>query len=647
MQRRELLTALHQLADFMGVATRYQDGLDREVTVEPETLVAVCAALGAPLATIGDSASALRSLRSDLAAQLIAPTIVAWDGVLPAIDLGAADGSAHRIDLTLEDGTTLSAEGPNPFLDVGQPLPLGYHRVDVQSGSRADTANLIAAPRHSWHPPHPNRGWGVAAHLAALRSSRSRSVGDLADLQLLADWVVSHGGGLVSVLPLLPTFNEPPAEPSPYSPVSRLFWSELILDLGTAHRPQSTTDRLRLDMADAEVRAALREFNAPDPWTVSDELARYAQFRAAQKKLGRDWRTWPTRARLGILGGDDIDRDEERFQLVAQTETLRQLAGFGKRFESAGGSLGLDLAVGVHPEGYDAWSRAELFAPTMSVGAPPDAGFPSGQSWGFQPILPQRSRLDGHAYFASCVAHQAALAGVLRIDHVMAMSRLYWIPEHMDQASGTYVDYPSEELFAVLCLESHRHRCELIGENLGTVPADIEEALPRHRIWGMYVTEFSADPTRPLEVPTTEQVAMIDTHDTPTFTGWLGGHDIDERVRLGLTSQSDAVQERAHRQEAVRSIADDLGGDLDHPDALLSLALERLAASPSPLVMVWLEDLWLEATSVNVPGSNSSQRSNWLRPISGLLEDRLRQPEVNKHVEILATARDLDGRGRR
>ena len=128
----------------------------------------------------------------------------------------------------------------------------------------------------------------------------------------------------------------------------------------------------------------------------------------------------------------------------------------------------------------------------MSVGAPPDAGFPSGQDWGFSPVLPEASRREGHRYLAASIAHQAGLAGVLRVDHIMAWTRLYWIPHGFGLHEGTYVSYPAEELFAVLTLESHRDRCEVVGENLGTVPREIFEALPRHRIWGMYLAQFQA-----------------------------------------------------------------------------------------------------------------------------------------------------------
>jgi 4-alpha-glucanotransferase len=634
------LVALKQLAQFMGVATRYQSGLGHDVVVSPDTLVRICASLGAPIDRIDDAASALRSQQADRADELLAPTVVAWDGRLDAVPVNTSSGDGMpRADLTLEDGTALSAESTTSTIGFADALPMGYHRLRIETGRRTATCTVIAAPERSWHRPGAGRSWGVSAHLAALRSSRSRSVGDLTDLVMVAEWVGAHGGDLVSLLPLLPTFNDPPTEPSPYSPVSRLFWSELILDLGAANQPLPAEDLLQVERADAEVRRALVEATGPDPASVDMELARYAMFRAAQKKLGRDWRAWPERQRNGQLGPGDIDPDEERFHLVAQTEVGRQLIDLRRDLDRARVRLGLDLAVGVHPDGYDAWARRGLFADGISVGAPPDPGFPSGQSWGFPPVLPRSSRREGHAYIAASIAHQAALAGVLRIDHIMAMNRLYWIPDGLGLAEGTYVDYPTEELFAVLCLESHRNDCELVGENLGTVPPEIDDALPRHRIWGMYLAEFEAGPGEPVTAPSADQAAMIDTHDTPTFSGWLDAVDVDERVRLGLLDDADAPQERAGRLKAARRLARDLRGHVDDPDDLLARVIKFLGGSASPLVVLWLEDLWLETQPVNVPGSSSAERPNWRRPMSRLLEQPLQDPDVNRRLEAIEAAR--------
>ncbi len=622
------LEELRSLASALGVHTQYTDGLGRPVSVAPETLVRVCAAIGAPIDHPSNAREALRAQRETTATRILPPVLVAWDGVLPRLDF--TQKSPIHGEILLEDGRVAPLD---------RPLPLGYHTLTVESSGKAERYAIISAPEHAWRHSDSERSWGVGTHLAALRSSRSRSLGDLRDLEALCHWVRSHGGDLVTLLPLLPTFNEHPTEPSPYSPVSRLFWSELIIDLGNAHEATEPPSSLDVTQADAEVRAALHGVPAPDTSHLDHELVRYARFRGAQARLGRDWRQWPEAAANGKLQPSDIDPDEEQFHLVAQTTARKQLENLRKRLDGTEMRLGLDLAVGVHPDGYDPWSRRQLFAAGMSVGAPPDRGFPSGQDWGFSPVLPEASRHEGHRYLAACVAHQATLSGVLRVDHVMAVTRLYWIPHGLGKHEGTYVSYPSDELFAIMTLESNRNRCEIVGENLGTVPPAINEALPRHRIWGMYLAQFEAAEEEQPGPPGADDVALIGTHDTPTFAGWLAGIDIDERVRTSLLEETAVPPVREARAEAALRLATTLEGSVDEPEALLEKLLDWLGRSPSPLVIPWFEDLWLEDQQVNLPGTRSSERPNWQRPMRRLLDDVFTDAEINELLRRLHEAR--------
>jgi 4-alpha-glucanotransferase len=633
---KDELGALSSLAAALGVRTHYVDGLGRPVDVGPETLVRVCAALGAEVARPADAREAARALEARLASRPVPPVLVAWDGVLQPVKVPGRGTACGQ--LLVRGHGPVALEASEGELRAERSLPLGYHRLTVEVGGRVETCTVISAPSLAWRRPGTRRRWGLGAHLAALRSARSRSVGDLRDLVALSQWVATHGGDLITVLPLLPTFNRVHPEPSPYSPVSRLFWSELILDLGAGHRSVPPPDRLDVTHADAEVRAALAGQPVPDRAGLDPELCDYARFRGAQARLGRNWRDWPTRARFGRLAPDDVDEEEERFHLVAQTLARRQLAELRYLLERDGLDLGLDLPVGVHPDGYDPWARQGLFATGMSLGAPPDPGFPSGQDWGACPVLPEASRWEGHRYFASSVAHLAALAGVLRIDHVMSLTRLYWIPHGMDLNQGTYVDYPAEELFAVVTLESHRNRCELVGENLGTVPVEVNEALPRHRIWSMFLTEFEAMGTEP-GPPGEEQVAFIGTHDTPPLAGWVAGVDIDERVRCGLLDRAEGPAEREARELSTQRLADLVGGSPEDLTDLLERLLTWLGESASPLVIPWLEDLWLEADQVNLPGTRSSERPNWQRPMAYRLDEITSDDDIGGRIRRLSAAR--------
>jgi 4-alpha-glucanotransferase len=632
------LRALRSLAKAMGVHTRYIDGLRRRVTVAPETLVRVCAALGAPVEAPGDAVAALRSLRAaKRRPPLVPPVLVAWDGILPSVAI-PTKRSVHA-ELLLDGGGVAPLDIAGAELSATGPLPLGYHRLSVGTARKSATCTVIAAPTRAFRRPGSRRSWGVGTHLAALRSARSRSLGDLEDLEALCRWVGERGGDLVTVLPLSPTFNTEWPEPSPYSPVSRLFWSELILDLGGAHRSTVRPATLDVTQADAEVRAALREHPAPGAALLDEELLGYARFRGAQVRLGRNWRAWPSAARAGTLAPADVDAAEERFHLVAQTLVRQQLHDLRERLDADGFRLGLDLAVGVHPDGYDPWSRQTLFADGMSVGAPPDGGFPSGQDWGFKPVLPEASRREGHRYLAASIAQQVSLAGVLRVDHIMAWTRLYWIPEGFGLHEGTYISYPAEELFAILTLESHRHRCEVVGENLGTVPPEIGEALPRHRIWGMYLAQFQASGDPHVAPPTAADMALVGTHDTPTFAQWLTGDDIPERVHYRLLAEDAVPSVEKERRRAARRLAKRLQHPVRDPRGLFAKLLEYLGASESPLVVPWLEDFWLEGVRVNLPGTPSSQRPNWQRPMRLLLDEIFTDREIDQLVRRLHDAR--------
>lgn len=630
--------ALRRLARAMGVHTRYTDGLNKRIIVGLDTLLRVCQALGAPVERPADAPEALRLHRATRNAERLPPVLVAWDGILPPLRLPA--GGAAEFRLQLADGETIPLERSGDGLHSIRALAIGYHRLTVESSAGIENCTIIAAPVEGWRRSESHRSWGVGTHLAALRSSRSRSLGDLRDLASLCRWVGQRGGDLVTVLPLLPTFNEVPAEPSPYSPVSRLFWSELILDLGDAHRPVSAPDRLDVTAADAEIRAALAGHRAPTLSPQDQELVRYARFRGAQARLGRNWRDWPAAARGGTLEPDQVDAEVERFHLVAQGLLRTQLHDLRQQLDRDGLRLGLDLAVGVHPDGYDPWSRQVLFGEGMSVGAPPDQGFPSGQDWGFTPVLPEASRREGHQYLAASIGHQAGLAGLLRVDHIMAWTRLYWIPHGLGLHQGTYVSYPAEELFAILALESNLHQCEVVGENLGNVPREIDLALPRHRIWGMYLAMFQASDGPEILPPTAADMALIGTHDTPTFAGWLAGNDIAERVRYGLLAESKVPAVREERASATEWLAALLGGSVADPRPLLSALLEWLGRSESPVVVPWFEDLWLEDRGVNLPGTPSSVRPNWQRPMGRLLDEIFADPAVEGLVALLNRARN-------
>jgi 4-alpha-glucanotransferase len=389
------------------------------------------------------------------------------------------------------------------------------------------------------------REWGVFLPLYALRREEGDlGVGDLSGLEELGRWVGEQGGSTVATLPLLAAFlgdgspgergERGPFEPSPYAPASRLFWNELWVDPRRLPELELSAEARRLLDSPAfaaeaarlaagrhvdyrgayalrrRVLAALAEAfftNAPaarraeldDLLARRPELADYAAFRALVEARGECWHAWPEPLRSGEIPAGAVDESARRVHLYAQLAAEGQLAEVGRALAASDpgrrgrGGLYLDLPLGVHPDSYDAWRHRELFAAAVSAGAPPDDFFTLGQDWGFHPIHPERSREEGHAHWIAVVRHHLAHAGWLRIDHVMQLHRLWWVPRGLAATDGAYVRYPADELTAVLTLESHRARARIVGENLGTVPAYVDRALERHGIAKMFVLPFEID----------------------------------------------------------------------------------------------------------------------------------------------------------
>jgi 4-alpha-glucanotransferase len=245
--------------------------------------------------------------------------------------------------------------------------------------------------------------------------------------------------------------------------------------------------------------------------------------------------------------------------------------------------------------------------------------FTGGQDWGIPPLHPQRTRELGHRYTIAYLRHHMRHAGLLRVDHVMGLHRLYWTPRGMSAADGLYVRYPANELYAILCLESRRHRCGLVGENLGIVPWYVNEALAGHGMQSMHVMQYalSPDPQGRPAVPAVDSVASLNTHDIFPFEGFRLARDVDDRLDLRLLDEEGARRERGWREGLMRALAaflereGRLRGRVEE-GALVRGCLEHLAAGPARTVLVNLEDLWLETDPQNVPGT-WQERPNWLR----------------------------------
>lgn len=449
-------------------------------------------------------------------------------------------------------------------------LPFGYHTLD------GDTL-LIHAPLEAFAPDA--KTWGIFLPLYAVPPNG----GDLGDLEAYMDWVHEMGGSVVATLPLLAAFDD---EPSPYSPVSRLFWNERYLDVEALPEYRGNRD--------------LRELAAS---FVPDEgFERFA-------KHAREYAQF---------------RGDERYHLYVQYRMSQQMEQLAAR------GLYLDFPLGVNGGGYDVQKYGHVFAKGVSVGSPPDAFFTKGQNWGFPPFHPEALRADRYRYFRAAIANHARHASILRLDHVMGLHRLFWIPDGMDAKDGVYVRYHDEELYAIVVLESVRNRCVIVGEDLGTVPEYVPKAMQRHGLRRMHVVQYEGK----VGTPPAASVASINTHDMPTFAAYRSGTDIDDRLEQDLLDDRGAKKEREARAKIRKRIQKKLGAG----DDVLEQILCFLAESDAEVVLINLEDLWGETEPQNVPGM---PEKSWKQRFRLSLQQAQKDPRVMRILGSVAEARAL------
>jgi 4-alpha-glucanotransferase len=363
--------------------------------------------------------------------------------------------------------------------------------------------------------------------------------------------------------------------------------------------------------------------------------ADYARFRAAMEKQRAVWRAWPARLRDGDLREGDYAEEIKQYHLYAQWLARRQVEGLAAKARQRGTALYFDLPVGVHPDGYDVWRHRGIFTGGVSAGAPPDPVFTGGQDWGFPPLHPEKVRAQGYRYVREYLGHHLRYAGMLRLDHVMGLHRLYWVPRGLPPTEGVYVRYRPEELYSIMALESHRHRSVIVGEDLGIVPGYVRPAMARHGLHRLYILGYElADSAArtPRQVPR-RSVAALNTHDMHPFASFWDGADIRENRKLGLLTEGEASEEGRSREATKNALAAFLRSkgllakDGKGPFTALKACLAFLAGSAAHTVLVNIEDLWLETRPQNVPGTGDKFPS-WRRKARYTLEEFIRRNDV-------------------
>lgn len=523
----------------------------------------------------------------------------------------AVGGGIDHAAIAMADGTTLDVAVDGHHVTIPDPLPIGCHTLSLSGRGVDEEATLVVPPPAM--PTSPELAGRVAVFVPAYALwEASAPLPSFGHLIRLGNVLPELGVDALITLPLYATFLDDPFDPSPYAPVSQLHWNEVYIDddalpaapvpeighlidwrtLGRRRRGQLLAAAAALD---GERRAEVQRFVAANP-----DVADYARFRA---KVAVD----PIDA---TRPSDVVETSHHLAQLLAH-EALSQP-------RDAGAAFALDLPIGSHPLGFESWAFPELFAEGMAIGAPPDSMFVDGQNWGFAPQLPVTAERRGFDLWRRIVAHCGRYASMLRIDHVLGVHRLWWIPEGMAPEDGVYVRYPRHKLLAVIAAEATRAATTVAGEDLGTVPTEITEAMADWHMLGLYSEQLRLDEDELPPVPA-RTVAGLRTHDMEPFAAlYERGDLVDYPAKLS----------RALGRPVGTSLPDVLDG-----------ALARLAGSDAYLVAVDLDDLLGETTPHNIPGKVVP--TIWRRRLRQPTSETLADPSLR---HLLATLTGRDGR---
>ena len=691
MTNPELSPVLSDLADAMGVATSYDDYLQRPVAVGAEAVRFALRAMGVDADDDAGAREALDRITDERAYRVLYPTLVVRAGASAPLHLR---GTPTAVAVTTEGGQTFELAPANGRWALPGDLELGYHRLDVDAPGQTASAHLIVTPGRCPVPlERPGFGWMV--QLYAARSRRSWGMGDLGDLATLAAWSAQLDADMILVNPLHAAAPVVPQVNSPYSPTSRRYRNPLYLriedlpeiaalddvarrrvtDLAAAARNAGGADRIDRDAVfRAKAEALELLFAAPRPaqrqadfdrWRAGEGqgLVDFATFCALAERHGMPWQDWPAALQHpgapGVAAARDELRDRVDLHMWVQWLCLTQLEAAQRAAVGGGMAVGIihDLAVGVDPGGADAWALRDDLAAGVSVGAPPDGFNQRGQDWALPPLLPHRLGHTGYAPFRDMIRSVLQHAGGIRIDHVMGLWRLWWVPQGRSAADGTYVRYPARDLLGVLSLEAHRAGALVVGEDLGTVEKGVREMMAEHRVLSsrvVYFEHIDDDPDQPL-LPAADYPELaftsITTHDLPTPAGWWTDTEIAVQAELGLFGESTTAEEQAARKAAERSDMLDLlrseglvGEDPD-TDELVAAMHRFLARTPSLLVATGLGDAIGDHRQPNMPGTTDAY-PNWRLPLArwrdGVgaepvwLEDLMADPNVRSAAATLA-----------
>ena len=672
---------LRRVADANGVATGFWDWYGNWVGVSASTLLKVLGALGLPLdesSTVGDVHEALRLTEEREWRRTLPPTIVARQGGGYMFPVHVPDGSWVNVQWVLEDGRKGSCDQVDRYVaprmidgelvgratfDVPHWLPLGWHRlVATVEGGHVESATLIIVPNTLSLPllESSRHVWGVNAQLYSTRSASSWGIGDATDLADLAAVCADKGADFLLINPVHASQPVSPLENSPYLPVSRRWLNPIYI------RPESIEEyaflpqasRAAIEQLSDETRQfAIREdlidrdrsweakrealeviFAAPRSYHRQSQLDRFIERGGSELSNYALWCALVEREGTIELP-EDLARSSaprvelERLELAERVDfyqwcqwvAAEQLEHAQHVAREVGMEIGImaDLAVGVHPYGSEKWSRPELFASGMSVGAPPDVYSQQGQNWSQPPWSPRSLAESGYLPLRDMLRAALANAGAVRIDHILGMFRLWWIPEGRAATEGTYVYYDHEAMMGVILLEAQRAGAVVIGEDLGVVEPWVRDYLRERGVLGTSVVWFEKEgggwPLRP-EHYRDRALAAVNIHDLPPTLGYIRGIQTTLRSELGLLTD-DIETVRAGDRLELEQVTARLHeyGCIDGAEPSERETVEGLyryvAKTPSKLVVASLVDAVGDVRPQNMPGTGADQYPNWCVPL--------------------------------
>ncbi|TNC29721.1 4-alpha-glucanotransferase [Amycolatopsis alkalitolerans] len=653
------LSDLTALADAYGVATRYENAEQREVVVDAEVVVAVLAQFGVDASTPEAIRRELAAVRETRERTVLPPTLVLGEGT------GYETGPAV---VHLEDGTRREIERFIP-----DDLPLGWHRVVT---AEQDVVLAVVPNKLPDVPP----AWGWMLQLYALRSDESWGAGDYGDLAEFARRSAKDlGAGVLLVNPVQAISPTHPVERSPYSPSSRRFANPLYLrvtdtkafadaDAPTRARVRALkperregpphalkcregvphgTELIDYDAVWSAKLAALELLWPGETAELDPALDAFATFGALAEKHGPDWREWPEPLRdpgsPEVVKAREELADRVAFHGWLQHLCREQLDAAREAAQEMPVGIVHDLPVGVHPGGADTWALGDVFAPRVTVGAPPDAFSQQGQDWNLPPWRPDRLAELGYAPFRDVLRGVLQHADGIRIDHVAGLWRLWWIPPGEPPSRGTYVHYDAEAMMGVLALEAHRAGAVVVGEDLGTVEPEVTETLHERGVLSSAVLWFQRDydtPGHPFIPPSEwdpESMASITTHDLPTVAGWLTGEHVRVRAELGLLD-GDREYEVAGRER--EDLTDFLAGQGIPYEDMVAALHALLASAASRLLLTAPADVVGQRRQPNLPGT-VEQYPNWRIPLPVTVDEFFADERVRRLITTLRAARPL------